>query len=81
MKNNVSLEQRDAVRREIKNFMREDSNSISAFSKNYGMSRTSIDKWFGEDRLPSIQTALKLEKISKGRLTKEFLCPYLEWNE
>ena len=81
MKSNVTLEQRDAVRRAIKNFMLKDSKSVKAFSKNHGMSRTSIDKWFGEDRLPAIQTALKLEKISNGELTKEFLCPYLEWNE
>lgn len=81
MKNNIPADQRDHIRNEIKSFIYKDSKSVSAFCRKHGMSRAPIDKWYGDDRLPSIQVALKLEKISKGELTKEFLCPNVEWNE
>lgn len=80
MKKNITIEQRDEIRNKIRELMYKDGNNVATFCKKNKMSRTSIDKWFGEDRLPGIDAALRLEKISNFSLTKEYLCPHLPWN-
>lgn len=79
MKNNIPNEQREEIRIAIKSYILEGNVTVSAFCRANKISRNMIDGWFYDDRLPSPETALRLEKISNGKLTKEFICPNVEW--
>ena len=53
--------------------------SVSAFAKECDIDPNTVACWVGAQRLPSLGNALKLERLSNGELTKEFLCPQYYW--
>lgn len=78
VKKDVSPKQRREIALAIRVWILKRS-TVEKFSKESKFSTNTIDCWIGARRLPSLGNALKLEKLSNGELTKEFLCPQYFW--
>lgn len=74
----VSDEQKQEIGMKIRRWIVNQSN-VSKFCRDNKFAKSTVDKWLTGTGMPSLENAMRLEKISKGELTKEFLCPQYDW--
>ena len=53
--------------------------NVSKFCRDNKFAKSTVDNWLSAKSGPSLQSAMRLEVISNGELTKEFLCPQYDW--
>jgi transcriptional regulator with XRE-family HTH domain len=78
MKLKLSDDKKQEIGYAIRTWMLKTS-SIAQFCRENKLSNSTVDSWIYGNRGPSLESAMKIEKLSKGELTKEFLCPQYNW--
>ena len=73
---------KDAIKLEIALKIREwilRRSNVSKFCRDEGFPKSTVDNWLSAKSGPSLESAIKLEVLSEGELTKESLCPQYDW--
>lgn len=70
----ISDEQKKEIAMALKIWILSRSTIVS-FCEDNEININTLNSWFKLERSISLQNAIKLEKITKGDLKKEFLCP------
>ena len=78
MKNKPSDDEIKEIGYTIRTWILTQSN-VAKFCRDNKFATSTVDNWLAGNRGPSLENALRLEVLSKGELTKEFLCPQYNW--